>query len=133
VTWNIERVQGVDLDIVEVLEVYHSSGLARRRPVEDRQRFSAMVRNADLVLCCRLNGELVGIARSMSDFAYATYLSDLAVAGGQQRRGIGRALIDATRAEAAEAKIVLLASPTAAEYYPHLGFLQHGSAWVLNP
>ncbi|RSM81649.1 GNAT family N-acetyltransferase [Kibdelosporangium aridum] len=132
-TWDISRENGVDLDMAEVLEVYRSSGLGERRPVADTERMAAMVRNANLVVTCRIDGDLVGIARSVSDFSYVTYLSDIAVRLDQQRSGIGRALIDATRKEAPQAKIVLLSAPAATEYYPHIGFTQHNSAWVLNP
>jgi len=129
----IERVAGADLDVAEVLGVYASSGLGDRRPVGDRERFAAMLANANLVMTCRIGGTLVGIARSVSDFSYVTYLSDIAVAKEFQRSGIGRALIDATRREAPAAKIVLLSAPAAAEYYPRIGFDRHPSAWVLNP
>lgn len=132
-TWKIERVEGADLDVGEVLEVYRSSGLGERRPIDDNERFNAMVRNANLIVVCRVGSELVGIARSVSDYSYVTYLSDIAVAREHQRSGIGRALIDATQQEAPRAKIVLLSAPAAAGYYPHIGFSQHGSAWVLNP
>lgn len=131
--WTIDRVFGADLDVDEVLEVYRSSGLGERRPIADIGRFTAMVRNANLILTCRIGGELVGTARSISDFSYVTYLSDIAVSRPHQRTGIGRALIEATRKEAPEAKLVLLSAPAAAEYYPHIGFSQHKSAWVLNP
>jgi predicted N-acetyltransferase YhbS len=133
VNWKIERARGADLDIDEVVRVYRSSSLGERRPVDDRERFDAMVRNANLIVVCRVEGELVGIARSTSDFSYVTYLSDIAVGCGHQRLGIGRALIDATRQEAPLAKIVLLSAPAATDYYPHIGFSQHHSAWVLNP
>jgi GNAT superfamily N-acetyltransferase len=133
VTWDIKRENGSDLDLDEVLEVYRSSGLGERRPVADTERMAAMVRNANLVLTCRLGGVLVGIARSISDFSYVTYLSDIAVSLAHQRSGIGRALIDATQKEAPEAKIVLLSAPAATGYYPRIGFTQHNSAWVLNP
>ncbi|WP_086797923.1 GNAT family N-acetyltransferase [Streptomyces caniscabiei] len=133
-TWTIERVEGAALDLDEVLEVYRSSGLGERRPADDRERMAAMVRNANLVLIAReSDGTLVGIARSVSDFSYVTYLSDIAVSDTHQRSGIGRALIDATRKEAPTAKIVLLSAPAATEYYPHIGFTAHNSAWVLNP
>ncbi|MDN3249580.1 GNAT family N-acetyltransferase [Streptomyces mutabilis] len=132
--WTIERVEGAALDLDEVLEVYRSSGLGQRRPADDRERMAAMVRNANLVLAARdTDGTLIGIARSVSDFSYVTYLSDIAVSDGYQRSGIGRALIDATRKEAPTAKIVLLSAPAATEYYPHIGFTPHNSAWVLNP
>lgn len=132
-TWDIKRENGVDLDLRDILEVYRSSGLGERRPVADTERMAAMVRNANLIVTCRIDGELVGIARSISDFAYVTYLSDIAVSRAHQRSGIGRALIDATRKEAPQAKIVLLSAPAATDYYPHIGFTQHNSAWVLNP
>ncbi|TDC72054.1 GNAT family N-acetyltransferase [Actinomadura sp. GC306] len=132
-TWDIQRENGTALDLDDVLDVYRSSGLGDRRPVADTGRMAAMVRNANLVVTCRIDGELVGIARSVSDFSYVTYLSDIAVRRAHQRSGIGRALIDATRKEAPQAKIVLLSAPAAADYYPHIGFTRHESAWVLNP
>lgn len=132
-TWHIARVDGSELDIDEVLAVYQSSGLGERRPVADTERMSAMVRNANLILTCRVDGQLAGIARSISDFSYVTYLSDIAVSLPFQRTGIGRALIDATRKEAPQAKIVLLSAPAATGYYPRIGFSRHDSAWVLNP
>lgn len=131
--WQVDRVQGADLDLDEVLEVYRSSGLGERRPIADRERFCAMVRNANLLVTCRIDGTLAGIARSISDFSYVTYLSDIAVSRPYQRSGIGRALIEATQKEAPQAKIVLLSAPAATEYYPHIGFSRHDSAWVLNP
>ncbi|WP_433493562.1 GNAT family N-acetyltransferase [Micromonospora sp. CA-248089] len=131
--WKIERETGADLDMEAVLGVYRSSGLGERRPVADVARMATMVRSANLIVTCRIEGELVGIARSVSDFSYVTYLSDIAVARSHQRSGIGKALIEATRNEAPMAKIVLLSAPAASDYYPHIGFTRHDSAWVLNP
>lgn len=131
--FDIAREQGTDLDFDEVLAVYESSGLGERRPITDTQRFDAMIRNANLVLTCRVDGKLVGICRSISDFSYVTYLSDIAVSLPYQRSGIGKALIEATQKEAPQAKIVLLSAPAATDYYPHIGFVKHNSAWVLNP
>jgi GNAT superfamily N-acetyltransferase len=133
-TWTTERAEGASLDLDEVLAVYRDSGLGERRPVEDRQRMGEMLRHANLVVLARDRaGALIGIARSVSDFSYVTYLSDIAVVREHQRSGVGRALIDATRKEAPGAKIVLLSAPAATEYYPHIGFTAHNSAWVLNP
>lgn len=132
-TWTIERENGTDLDVDEVLSVYRSSGLGERRPIADEERFTEMVRNANLILTCRDADALVGIARSVSDFCYVTYLSDIAVNREYQRSGIGKALIEATRKQAPRAKIVLLSAPAATGYYPHIGFTRHDSAWVLAP
>jgi len=132
-SWKTDRVDGAALDLDEVLGVYRASGLGERRPIEDRERFTAMVDNANLVLTARDDdGTLLGIVRAVSDFSYVTYLSDIAVIRDRQRSGIGRALIDATRAEAPQAKLVLLSAPAAVDYYPHIGFTRHESAWVLN-
>src|SRR5690349_1773478 len=100
-SWKIDRVDGAALDLDEVLGVYRTSGLGERRPVGDRERFAAMVENANLVLVARdEEGTLLGIVRAVSDFSYVTYVSDIAVVQERQRSGIGRALIDATRGEA---------------------------------
>jgi GNAT superfamily N-acetyltransferase len=133
VTWTISRENGAGLDLHDVLEVYRSSGLGERRPIADTERMGAMVRNANLILTCRIGGELVGIARSISDFSYVTFLSDIAVSRPHQRSGIGRALIEATQKEAPQAKIVLLSAPAATGFYPLIGFAPHNSAWVLSP
>ncbi|MEV0530018.1 GNAT family N-acetyltransferase [Streptomyces sp. NPDC050439] len=133
-SWTTDRTRGEDLDLDQVLAVYRDSGLGERRPVDDRQRMAEMVRHANLVVVARdEEGTLIGIARSVSDFSYVTYLSDIAVVRSHQGSGVGRALIDATRKEAPAAKIVLLSAPAAKDYYPHIGFTAHNSAWVLNP
>lgn len=133
-SWKTERVEGAALDLDEVLGVYHASGLGERRPVEDRDRFAAMVANANLVLVARDDdGTLLGIVRAVSDFSYVTYVSDIAVVREHQRSGIGRALLDATHDQAPAAKLVLLSAPAAVDYYPHIGFTRHESAWVRTP
>jgi GNAT superfamily N-acetyltransferase len=131
--WKCDMVQGSELDMAEVTALYHASTLAQRRPVEDAERFADMVRNASLVVVARIDERLVGIARSITDGAYVTYLSDIAVDAEFQHKGIGRDLIARTREAAPRAKIVLLSAPAAVGYYPHIGFTQHNSAWVLEP
>lgn len=122
------------LTVTEFVAVLEASGLAARRPVGDTARLEAMLRRADIVATARCAGELVGVARSLSDFAYCTYLSDLAVARSHQGRGIGRELVRFTRSVAGDtATLVLLAAPAAATYYPHLGMEAHPSCWVARP
>jgi predicted N-acetyltransferase YhbS len=108
------------------------STLAERRPVDDLNCMEAMLRHANL-LCTAWDGEkLVGVARSVTDFEYCCYLSDLAVDESYQKRGIGKQLIRLTQSKLGEkAKIILLAAPKAEQYYPKIGFDAHRSAWVL--
>jgi predicted N-acetyltransferase YhbS len=56
------------------------------------------------------------------------------VRASHQHRGIGKELIRRTQAELGPgASLVLLAAPAAVGYYPHIGFSQHASAWLLYP
>lgn len=124
---------GNDVPLDMFLELYRASTLGERRPVADRDRMGRMLRNADLVITAWDGPVLVGIARSLTDFAYCIYVSDLAVRVSHQRGGIGKELIRRTQAAAPEASLILLAAPRAVEYYPHIGFSRHDSAWILRP
>ncbi|MET1073554.1 MAG: GNAT family N-acetyltransferase [Umezawaea sp.] len=131
--WKCEVVQGADLDVAEVAALYNASTLGERRPVQDTGRFHDMVRGANLIVVARVDERLVGISRCVTDWSYVTYLSDLAVDEEFQHQGIGRDLIEKTREAAPRAKIVLLSAPASVAYYPHVGFKQHNSAWVMDP
>jgi predicted N-acetyltransferase YhbS len=129
----IEYRTGNDLDLDAVIDVYVDSTLGARRPVDDRERMAGMLRHANLVITAWDGDRLVGIARSVSDFHYATYLSDLVVRLSHQKQGIGLELMRKTRDTAPRATLILLAAPAAVEYYPRVGFTQHQSAWILRP
>ena len=124
---------GNRLDIDIVIELYRASTLGERRPVDDRERMRRMLEKANLVVTAWDGPLLAGIARSLSDFTYCTYLSDLAVRAMHQRRGIGKELIRRTQDEAPQATVILLSAPKAVDYYPHIGFTCHESAWILRP
>ncbi|MBV8811494.1 MAG: GNAT family N-acetyltransferase [Acidobacteriaceae bacterium] len=128
----IEYRTGNDLDLDQVIDLYLASTLGERRPVGARERMCRMLANANLVVSAWDRSFLVGIARSLTDWAYCTYLSDLAVRVSHQRQGIGRELIRQTKElSGPDAFVVLLAAPKAVEYYPRVGFKKHPSAWVL--
>jgi predicted N-acetyltransferase YhbS len=129
----IEYRTGNDLDLDEVIDVYVDSTLGERRPVDDRGRMAGMLREANLVITAWDGDRLVGISRSVSDFHYATYLSDLAVRLSYQKQGIGVELIRRTQRAAPQATVILLSAPAAVDYYPRIGFTQHHSAWILRP
>jgi hypothetical protein len=76
---------------------------------------------------------LVGIARTLTDFSYTGYMSDLAVRLSYQRQGIGIELIRKTRERMGpRSMLVLLAAPKAVGYYPKVGFTHHESAWIVS-
>ena len=120
------------LSIEEFRTVLIESTLGERRPVEEPARLGKMLAHANLVVTARdESGRLVGVARSLTDFAYCCYLSDLAVSRELQKQGIGRRLIEETlRHLEPGAKLILLAAPAAVDYYARVGFEKHPSAWT---
>jgi GNAT superfamily N-acetyltransferase len=129
----IEYRSGNHLDLDTVIGVYRACSLGARRPVDDRERMRDMLANADITITAWDGPLMVGISRSISDFRYATYLSDLAVRESHQRLGIGKELIRRTQAEAPDARIILLSAPAAVDYYPRIGMTRHDSCWMLAP
>ncbi len=124
--------EGRDFTIEAALELYRASTLGERRPMDDPARMRAMLDNANLIVTAWDGDRMVGIARSLSDFAYATYLSDLAVDEAYQKQGIGKELIRRTQQAGGKATVILLSAPKAVDYYPRIGFTQHMSAWTLR-
>ncbi|OLQ69994.1 GNAT family N-acetyltransferase [Photobacterium proteolyticum] len=117
----------------EFIELLNRTSLGERRPLESEVIVKAMLDNASLMVTAWLDGKLVGLARSLTDYHYCCYLSDLAVDESVQSMGIGKYLIKKTKeALKPECKIVLLAAPLAEEYYPKIGFDACKSAWVLS-
>ena len=128
----ITYTTGNDLDLDAVIDLYRASTLGERRPVDDRKRMAAMLKNATLVVAAWDKVLLVGIARALSDFCYITYLSDLAVRVSHQKKGIGRELIRRTHEAAGlHTGLILLAAPRAQSYYPHIGMTKHESCWII--
>jgi len=120
------------LDPEEFRNVLIKSTLAERRPVDDFQRITEMCNNANLIVTARLDGKLIGVARSITDFVYCTYLSDLAVDEIYQKSGIGKKLIEETKKHSPRAKLILLSAPAAANYYPKIGMKKHNYCYILD-
>ena len=118
--------------LAQARDLYRASTLGERRPIDDDARFTAMLANANLIISAWDGDLLVGISRCVTDFAWTTYLADLAVRASHQRQGIGKELIRQTQAVAPQAKLLLLAAPAAESYYPHIGFRHFPQAWMLG-
>lgn len=128
ITYSIEA----GLSSEEFRDVLVRSTLGERRPIDNPERISKMLRHANLVITARDNGRLIGVSRSLTDFAFCTYLSDLAVDVAYQKAGIGRELIRRTKMETPDAKLILLAAPAARGYYPRVGMKQFEYCFLLD-
>ena len=130
----IEYRTGNDLDLGQVIELYRASTLGERRPIDDRERFAVMLKNANLVVTAWDQDLLVGISRAITDYSYFTYLADLAVRVSHQKQGIGKELMRRTQElGGSKTHLLLLAAPAAENYYSHVGFSHAANAWLLKP
>lgn len=122
-----------DLTADDFIDVLERSGLAERRPVSDRPRVEAMLRNAQLIITARADGALIGVARSVTDFVYCCYLSDLAVDRAWQGHGIGKELMRRTRDAVGEGTMcLLLSAPKAVSFYEAAGLQRHPQAFLFT-
>jgi len=130
---HITYSDSVKISADQAIDLYVKSTLGERRPIHNLQAFEDMFKHANLIISAWDGVELVGISRSLTDFSYVAYLSDLAVDTHYQKQGIGKRLIEETKAHLEPGcMLVLLAAPKAREYYGPLGFEQHPSAWTLH-
>ena len=116
----------------EFREVLVNSTLGERRPIDQPERLAKMLEHGNLIVTARENGKLIGIARSMTDFSFCTYLSDLAVDEKYQKMGIGKELIRQTKLATPTAKLILLSAPKAINYYPKIGMTQWEHCYCLD-
>ena len=120
------------ISIDEFKSILVNSTLGERRPVNDEETLSKMIEHGNLIVTARENGKLIGVARSLTDFNYCTYLSDLAVDEDYQKMGIGKELIRQTKLASPKAKLILLSAPKAVNYYPRIGMTQWEQCYVLD-
>ncbi|WP_375322504.1 GNAT family N-acetyltransferase [Aliivibrio logei] len=117
----------------QFIRLLKKTSLGVRRPIDDVEKIQAMLDNSNLIVTAWGDGELIGVARSVTDFNFCCYLSDLAVDESIQSMGVGKYLILVTKEEVSpDCKLILLAAPQAEGYYPKIGFEAHNSAWVLS-
>ncbi len=118
-------------DTDQIIDVYDSSGI--NRPTADCVRIAKMYANSNLIVTAWDKNRLVGIARSLTDYCYCCYLSDLAVRKDYQTSGIGKKLIELTKNEIGEqTALILLSAPAAMDYYPKVGFQKIDNAFLIK-
>ena len=113
------------------IDLLSQTSLGERRPIQDIERIKGMLKNSNLTVSAWVENRLVGVSRSVTDFHFCCYLSDLAVSEAFQKYGIGKKLVEITSEQLeSNCTIILLAAPQATTYYAKIGFDQHPSAWV---
>jgi GNAT superfamily N-acetyltransferase len=122
-----------DLGVDEFRKVLVESGLGGFRPVDDAARLEEMLTGANMIVTARLDepgSPLVGVARSVTDFSWCAYLSDLAVSASAQGLGVGKGLLDETRRLLGPAvSLYLFSVPDAAGFYERAGMARFPDAF----
>lgn len=122
-----------DLSAAAFIDLLERSGLAERRPVGEPERIETMLRNADLIVTATIGDKLVGVARSITDFVYCLYCSDLAVDRALQGKGIGKELMRRTRAAVGPGTAcLLLSAPKAVSFYEAAGLDRHPNCFMFT-
>lgn len=129
----MEIVNKIDFipDTEQIIELYDSSDI--NRPITEKERIGKMYEHSNLVVTAWDKEKIVGISRSLTDFCYCCYLSDLAVRKEYQKLGIGKELIRLTREKIGpQTTLILFAAPSAMDYYPKVGFQKAENAFVIK-
>ncbi len=117
----------------QFIDLLRATTLADRRPVDDRACIEGMLNNSNLVVSAWNQDKLVGMARCMTDFHFACYLSDLAVDEQYQKQGIGKRLQELTQQQLGpKCKLILVAAPNANDYYEQIGYTHNPRCWWLE-
>lgn len=121
------------ITVQQFYDLLVNSTLGERRPIDDLECLDGMISNSNLTVSAWDSDKLVGLARSMTDFNYACYLSDLAVDQSYQNRGIGKQLQALTQEQLNHrCKLILISAPAANGYYDKVGFTNNPRCWVLE-
>jgi len=127
---NITYEIGVMPTPEEVIELFIQAGL--KRPTEP-ERIALMLKNADLLVTAWQEDKLVGVCRTITDWAWCAYLADLAVCTDLKSLGIGKEMIAITREKIGpQCMLILLSVPTAFDYYPKVGFNKENRAFSIE-
>jgi predicted GNAT superfamily acetyltransferase len=114
-----------------IIALYDNAGL--NRPTADFDRIAKMYANSNLIVTAWDKDKLVGISRSLTDFCYCCYLSDLAVRQEYKYSGIGKKLVELTKEKVSEnSMLLLLAAPSAIEYYPKIGMEKVENGFIIK-
>lgn len=118
------------LALPEALSLYQASGI--QRPLAEPQRMAAMLQHANLLVTARQKGQLIGLARCLTDYSWVTYIADLLVDQRVQQQGVGRKLLaEVQHVVGPQSQYYLHSAATAMDYYPKVGFTLCQNAFVI--
>lgn len=100
------------------------------REVQNPEPVWRAYENSSLVLSAWLDGQLVGLARILTDGVLFSMLCDLVVEPDVQRLGVGSALVEATIKACAGTELMVRDQESAAGFYRGMGFTRVADGWA---
>src|SRR5438105_3448310 len=82
------------LDPKAVADLFRAAPL--NGPLDDIRRMNTMLENSQLLISAWHGDRLIGLARTLTDFAFNAFIADLAVHPDYQGQGVGKELIRRT-------------------------------------
>ena len=110
-------------DMAAICRLYDAVGWSVY--TQDPARLEAAIVGSHRVMVAREDGQLIGLIRSISDGVTIAYVQDILVHPDHQRRGIGRAMVQAILEQYAHIRQKVLLTddrPEQLAFYASLGF-----------
>jgi GNAT superfamily N-acetyltransferase len=81
------------LSVEDYVAVLQETTMRTKRPLANRPRIGEMLAGANFIVTARRDGDIVGLARCITDRAWVCYCAELAVRENAQGLGIGAGII----------------------------------------
>lgn len=108
-----------DQDITRMIEVYKSVGWMNH----DYNKVSIILNNSTHIAIAKLDDNIIGFARALSDGVFNAAIYDVVVCPEYQRRGIAKLLLENLLAQFEDLSCIHLISTTGNEaFYKKIGF-----------
>lgn len=116
----------------EFINLPAETSMAPSRPLQNPGRIERMLRGSNFIVTAREeSGQLVGVARCITDGEWICYCAELAVRESHQGLGIGKSLLrTAKQLLGAGICLTLNADPEAKAFYEHIGLLRYSSYFM---
>ncbi|HWA19689.1 MAG TPA: GNAT family N-acetyltransferase, partial [Devosia sp.] len=117
----------------DYVAVLAETSMRGKRPLANRARIAEMLAGANFIVTARDDGNILGLARCISDGAWIAYCAELAVKESAQGRGIGAGLIRAAKDFLGpRIGLVLISEEEAVGFYTRIGMERIDRAFFIT-
>lgn len=122
-----------EIEIDQIINLLYHADYLPIDTMKNKIRLQKMFNNANLITSAWKGAKLVGITRSLCDFSYCCYLSDICVDVQYRNLNIGKKLIELTKKKAGpECKLILHSNISALKFYDKIGIKRISEAFIHN-